>query len=153
VCSSGRGTVKLCGVSQSDINAIDLIGASPDGQWVSFAGRFRGDEFTTVVVPVYGGQPRVLCYNACKARWSPDDASLYLAIGVEPSFPTLVVPLQPGQSYPDFPTGSGDALTAWRKLPNARLLERPDSIPGLDQSTYIVTKLDERRNLFRVPLQ
>ena len=47
---------------------------------------------------------------------------------------------------------SPDALTVWRKLPAARLHERPTSSPGLDESTYIVNKLDVRRNLFRVAL-
>lgn len=33
-----------------------------------------------------------------------------------------------------------------------RIVERPPSIPGLDEATYVVTRLEERRNLFRVPL-
>ena len=143
----GQNRVRL-----SDINAIDFIGTSPDGQWVSFAGRFDGEKFGAMVVQVYGGESKVLCYNVCKPEWSPGAATLYLAIGVEPPRPILVVPLQPGHAFPEFPAGSEDALTAWRKLPSARVIERPVSIPGPDESTYVFTKIEERRNLFRVPL-
>jgi hypothetical protein len=139
-------------VRVSEINAVDVVGASPDGRWVSFGGMFGNGRVAIVVVPVYGGESKVLCYTGCKPAWSPDGASLYLNIGYEPPRPILVVPLQPGHAFPEFPTGSEDALTAWRKLPNARVIERPLSIPGLDESTYVVTKFDDRRNLFRVPL-
>jgi hypothetical protein len=53
--------------------------------------------------------------------------------------------------FTDSPAG-GEALEVWRKLPGARELERPESIPGLDPSTYVERKYEERRNLFRVPL-
>jgi eukaryotic-like serine/threonine-protein kinase len=143
----GQNRVRL-----SDVNAIDFVGTSPDGQWVSFAGRFEGEKFGAMVLPVYGGESKVLCYTACKPEWSPDAATLYLAIGVEPPRPILVVPLQPGHAFPEFPAGSEAALAAWRKLPTARVIDRPSSIPGLDGSTYVFTKIEERRNLFRVPL-
>jgi Tol biopolymer transport system component len=139
-------------VRLSDINVVDVMGISPDGRWVSFAGRFGDYKFGVVSVPVYGGESRVLCYNGCRPTWSPDAATLYLGIGVTPPRPLLVLPLQPGHAFPEFPAGSEDALTAWRKIPGARVIERPLSIPGLDESTYVVTKFDERRNLFRVPL-
>ncbi len=139
-------------VHLSDINAIDVMGTSPDGQWVTFAGRFAGERVAVMVVPVYGGDSRVLCYNDCRPGWSPDAASLYLDIGVEAPRPILIVPLQPGHAFPQFPAKGEEALAAWRKLPTARVIERPDSIPGLDESTYVVTKVEERRNLFRMPL-
>jgi Tol biopolymer transport system component len=143
----GQNRVRL-----SDINAIDLMGTSPDGRWVSVAGRIADDKFGVVVVPAYGGEYKILCYNACRPGWSPDASSLYLGIGVGPPRPILVVPLQQGHVFPEFPDGSGDALTAWRQLPSARMIERPLSIPGLDESTYVIIKSEERRNLFRMPL-
>jgi len=75
-----------------------------------------------------------------------------LAIGAEPPRQTLVLPLQPGHAFPEFPLDDSDAVTAWKKLPTTRLFDRPETVPGLDQSTYVVTKVEERRNLFRVPL-
>jgi serine/threonine protein kinase len=139
-------------VHVSDINAIDVFGTSPDGQWASFAARFGEEGLGVIAVPVYGGEKKVLCYNGCEPDWSPDAASLYLGIGEDTPRPILVVPLQPGHAFPEFPANGGEALAAWRKLPSARIIERPGSIPGLDESTYVVTKFEERRNLFRMPL-
>ena len=143
----GQNRVRL-----SDNNAIEIMGTSPDGRWVSVAGGFGGEQVGVSVVPVYGGESKILCYNGCRLEWSPDAASLYLRIGFQPAGPVLVVPLAPGRAFPEFPSGTADALTAWRKLPDARMIERPTSIPGLDESTYIITKTEERLNLFRVPL-
>jgi hypothetical protein len=53
---------------------------------------------------------------------------------------------------PEFPDDNSEAAAAWRKLPGTRVVEREESIPGLEQSTYVATRFDERRNLFRVPL-
>ena len=136
----------------SDISAVDIMATSPDGQWVTFSGRLDNDRIGIIAAAVYGGESKVLCYALCTPAWSPDGALLYLSMGFEAPRPTLIVPLEPGQPFPAFPGGTTDALTAWRKLPNARLVERPTSIPGLDESTYVVTKSDDRRNLFRVPL-
>jgi hypothetical protein len=86
-----------------------------------------------------------------QTRTDTDFASLYLGIGVEPPRPIPVVPLQLGHVFTEFPA-DGAAVAAWRRLPNARVIERPGSIPGLDESTYVVTKVEERRNLFRAPL-
>jgi hypothetical protein len=140
-------------VRVSDSKTIDFIGTSPDGHWVSFAGSFAGEKLGVVALPVYGGESKVLCYSLCQPEWSPDAASLYLVVGIGTPRSILVLPLQSGHAFPEFPAGSEDALSAWRKLPNARMIQRLPSIPGLDESTYVVTKMDERRNLFRVPLR
>jgi hypothetical protein len=143
----GQNRVRL-----SEVNAIDLMGTSPDGQWVSFAGDFGSEGFGVAALPIYGGEPQVLCYNGCWPAWSPDARSLYFMTGLEPPYPTVVVPLQPGRAFPEFPAAGVDAESAWRKLPTAHAIERPTSVPGRDESTYVVTRTDERRNLFRVPL-
>ena len=136
----------------SATNATEILGTSPDGRWVTFGGDFKGEQFGVWALPVYGGESKVLCRGGCRPQWSPDGASLYLRTGFQASAPALVLPLESGRAFPEFPSGPEDALTAWRKLPGARVVERPASIPGLDETTYIVSKIDERRNLFRVPL-
>ena len=143
----GQNRIRL-----SDTNATEILGTSPDGRWVTFGGGFRNELFGVWAVPVYGGESKVLCYTGCRPQWSPDAATLYLREGFQPTGPVLVVPLESGRPFPQFPSGTEDALSAWRKLPTVRVIERPVSIPGLDEATYIVTKFDERRNLFRVPL-
>ena len=143
----GQNRVRL-----SDINAIDVMGTSPDGQWVIFGGTRGSDRFGVMALPIHGGEPKVLCYALCKPEWSPDAASLYLALGAGSPSPVLVLSLQPGRAFPELSEGTAEALPTWRKLPTARVIERPTSIPGLDESTYVMTKTDERRNLFRVPV-
>jgi Tol biopolymer transport system component len=143
----GQSRVRL-----SDTHVIEIVGTSPDGRWVSFAGGSESEPFGVWAMPVYGGEAKNLCYNGCSPGWSPDAASLYLRIGFQPAGPVLVVPLPSGRAFPEFPVGPGDALTSWRKLPAAHVIERPASIPGLDEGTYIVTKVVEHRNLFRIPL-
>lgn len=142
----GQNRVRL-----SEMHVVDVYGTSPDGQWVILVGRFNDERFGVMVLPVYGGEPRVVCNTRCSPMWSPDQASLYIAIDGETTSPVTIVPLQRGQAFPEFPV-TADGLSAWRTLPTARTVERPTSIPGLDESTYVITRVEERRNLFRVPL-
>ena len=143
----GQNRVRL-----SDNIAVNNIRTSPDGRWTTFLGPLGDDHDGTIAVPVYGGPNKSICYSACEPMWSPDGSLLYLALGFEPPRSVLVIPLPPGQSLPDFPAGDGEALPVWRKLPGVRLLDHEVGIPAGDPSTYVVTKYDERRNLFRVPL-
>lgn len=137
-------------VRVSDRSVVEVLGTSPDGQWVTFGGRLRDDLFGVLAQRVEGGEPRLLCSGMCRPEWSPDGASLYLATVSDSPAPVVVVPLPPGQAFPEFP-GTTDALTHWRTLPAARVVQRPPSTPGLD-STFVERRLEERRNLFRVPL-
>ena len=138
----GKNRVRI-----SDTTAIGRIHMSPDGRWVSFAGGPG-----SIAAPVYGGEPKLLCSRGCEPLWSPDATSVYLGIGIAPPRPILVVPLKGGRMFPDFPADGGEAPAAWRTLPGAREIERVESVPGLDASTYVETRYEERRNLFRVPL-
>jgi len=143
----GQNRVRL-----SDNIAVNTLRTSPDGRWTTFLGPLGDGHEGTIAVPVYGGADKPICYSACEPMWSPDGASLYLGLGFEPRRSVLLIPLPPGRSLPDFPEGTGEALPLWRKLPGVRLLDQQEGIPGLDPATCIVTKYDERRNLFRVPL-
>ena len=138
----GKNRVRISKTSTTLVSAM-----SPDGRWVFFYSAAGG-----TVAPVYGGEAKVLCSRGCEPVWTPDATSLYLNIGIEPPRPVLVIPLKSGQMFPDFPAGGDEALAAWRKLPGVREIERVDSVPGLDGSTYVETRREERRNLFRVPL-
>jgi len=143
----GQNRVRL-----SDKNVVDVIAASPDGQWVIFGGRLKNDQFGVIALPVQGGEPRLLCSVICRPDWSPDGTSLYLSTAVESRGAIIVVALPRGRALPDFPGARLDALTHWRTLPTTRTVERLPSIPGLDASTYVETRTEERRNLFRLPL-
>jgi len=143
----GRNRVHL-----SDIPVINVDRTSPDGEWAIFAGRSSNEPIAVLAVPVAGGEARAICYGGCFPLWSPDAAVLYIGLGLGTPRQTLVLPLERGHAFPAFSTTATDAVTGWRTLAGARLTDRPISIPGLVESTYVVEKLEERRNLYRLAL-
>ena len=65
---------------------------------------------------------------------------------------TLAIPVSAGKSLPDLPA-SGIDLSVRGVAPGAtRLIEHGSISPGPDPSTYLFTKTDLQRNLFRIPL-
>lgn len=64
---------------------------------------------------------------------------------------TVVIPVPPGKSLPDLPADGLD-LTAPVTLPGSRVIDHDLISPGPDPSTYVFTRTDLQRNLFRIPL-
>jgi eukaryotic-like serine/threonine-protein kinase len=143
----GQNRVRL-----SDRSVVDVVATSRDGQWVIFGGRFAENQFGVIALPVQGGEPRLLCSVVCIPEWSPDGASLYLTTVLDAPGPIVVVPLPRGRAFPEFPDTAIDGMTHWRTLPTTRIIQRLRSIPGLDESTYVERRTEERMNLFRLPL-
>jgi len=56
------------------------------------------------------------------------------------------------KSLPDLPASGIDFATAGVQLPGARVIEHVFMSTGPDPSTYVFTKTDLQRNLFRIPL-
>jgi Tol biopolymer transport system component/tRNA A-37 threonylcarbamoyl transferase component Bud32 len=138
-------------VRVSDMNAFEPVHGSPDGRWVTFGASLGGEQSGLIALPLYGGDQKIVCFGVCEPMWSPDGSSLHIAFGIELPRQVLILPLTPGQQFPEFPAGASEALPAWRTLPGAHTIERMETIPGLD-ATYIAQKIEERRNLFRVSL-
>ena len=124
---------------------------SPDGEWVLIlAPATTGRPVVeTVAVPLRGGVPRRLC-DTCRADWSPDGKTFYLSATSDPR--TVAIPVPEGKVLPDFPVGGINMLAAALKLPGAQTIERGLISPGSDPSTYVFTRTDSQRNLFRIPL-
>jgi hypothetical protein len=66
--------------------------------------------------------------------------------------PLVIAPVPGGRTLPGFPAGDRAAFEAWAALPGAESIERDHFVPGSDPATYVFTKSDELRNLFRIPL-
>ena len=66
--------------------------------------------------------------------------------------PLVVAPIPAGLALPEFPSDDRTAFEAWATLPGAESVVQDDFIPGTDPATFVVTKSDELRNLFRIPL-
>jgi hypothetical protein len=130
---------------------------SPDGEWVIIHAPATGDRTVVEVlaVPIRGGVPRRVCDN-CAAGWSQDGKFFYVTGDLKTSTSharrTVAIPVPAGKALPDFSVGGITDLTRAAALPGARTIEEGLISPGSDHSTYVVTKTDSQRNLFRIPL-
>jgi hypothetical protein len=127
-------------------SVLDKFGVSPDGEWV--IAFLPGD--ATIAVPIHGGAPRRICAGRCFPTWSSDGSFLY--VGYPGGGKTHAIPMPAGQSLPDLPAAGIDAAAGVVGLPGAWMIEHGSISPGPDPSTYVFTKTDLQRNLFRIPL-
>ena len=146
---------------------LDKFSVSPDGEWVTLFSPDAGEDGSpaTVAVPVRGGAFRRICAYQCPVFWSSDGRIFYIAIDRSTlwapraswarSAPfvgrTLAIPVPAGQSLPNLPA-AGLRLAEEVALPGIRVIEHGAISPGSDASTYVFTKTDLQRNLFRIPL-
>jgi hypothetical protein len=139
--------IKKDGTGRSHVTAgtvLDKFGLSPDGKWmiVELAGS------GTFAVPVDGGAPTRICARVCPSTWSSDGRWLYVAAAATGK--TYVIPVPSGRSLPVLPAEGVDRYAAGR--PEVRIISNGPISPGADPSTYVFTKTDLQRNLFRIPL-
>jgi len=128
---------------------------SPDGEWVIIkAPATSGNPVAeTLAVPIRGGSPRPVCSgdaDTCVAGWSPDGNFFY--VGSRQTRRTFAVPVPAGKALPDFSGGGITDLKRAVALPGVQTIEEGLISPGSDPSTYLFTKEDSQRNLFRIPL-
>jgi Tol biopolymer transport system component len=147
--NNGLVRIKKDGTGRERITAVsvlDKFGVSPDGEWVIANVPGVG----TVAVPIHGGAPRTICVPGCYPTWSSDGKLLYVAY--PGTGKTLAIPVPAGKSLPDLPSAGLDASAGVVELPGAWIVEHGSISPGPDPSTYVFTRADLQRNLFRVPL-
>jgi eukaryotic-like serine/threonine-protein kinase len=134
---------------------------SPDGEWVIIHAPATSDHpvLETLAVPIRGGVPRTVCRtdaDTCTAGWSPDGRFFYVGSDrkTSPSFPrrTFAIPVPAGEALPDLSAGGIEDLKRAASAPGARTIEEGLISPGSDPSTYVFTRTDSQRNLFRIPL-
>jgi eukaryotic-like serine/threonine-protein kinase len=150
--TDGTGRERIS--TESILNKGDV---SPDGEWVIIhAPRTTKDAaLATRAVPIHGGVPRNLCVT-CSARWSPDGTFFY--VGSDRSAfststgRTLAIHVPAGESLPDLPAAGISAADGAVGLPGAVTIAHGLISPGPDPSTYLFTRTDSQRNLFRIPL-
>ena len=141
--------IKKDGTGRSRVTAatvMEKFGLSPDGKWVIALLAGSG----TFAVPVDGGAPTRICARVCPSTWSSDGRWLYVGAPVATG-KTYAIPVPSGRSLPDLPAEGIDPGAAVG-VPGARIIEHGSISPGADPSTYVFTKTDLQRNLFRIPL-
>ncbi|MET0213854.1 MAG: hypothetical protein ABW292_12660, partial [Vicinamibacterales bacterium] len=109
----------------------------------------------TLAVPVNGGASRIICF-ACSATWSADGKFFYVGNNLSASATsvgkTLAIPVPAGKSLPDLPAAGISVADGAVELRGAVTIEDGLIVPGPDPSTYLFTRADSQRNLFRIPL-
>jgi len=156
--------IKTDRTSFERIPTVSFLGkgdVSPDGEWVIIHAPATSDDpvMETLAVPIRGGVPRTVCRSDsdnCTAGWSPDGNFFYVGSDrkTSPSFPrrTFAIPVPAGKALPDLSLGGITDRRRAVSLPGARTIEEGLISPGSDPSTYVFTKTDSQRNLFRIPL-
>jgi hypothetical protein len=153
--------IKKDGSGRERMTAVPILekfGVSPDGEWVIVFALGVGEDSApaTLAVPLDGGAPRKVCTAFCRAVWSSDGRFFYVAAdrGASVISPgkTLAIPVPVGKSLPDLPDSGVDLVAGGIELPGAQVIEHDPLSPGRDPSTYVFTKTDLQRNLFRIPL-
>jgi len=145
---------------------LDKFGVSPDGQWVVVfspgSGGIPGAPGATLAVPTRGGAPRPICPGGdCLATWSSDGRFFYVlnyiansrSSSVLTQGKALAIPVPAGKSLPDLPAGGLDLTAPETAVPGVRVIDHYVISPGPDPTTYVFTKTDLQRNLFRIPLR
>ena len=128
------------------MTVLDKFGVSPDGEWV--VAQIPGA--ATIAVPVQGGASRNICVVRCFPTWSSDGRFLY--VGYPSAQKTFVFPVPAGELLPDLSAAGFNPAAGVVGLPGARTIDHVAIFPGPDQSTYVFTRTDLQRNLFRIPL-
>jgi hypothetical protein len=113
----------------------------------------------TLAVPIRGsGAPRKICAPACQAGWSSDGKFFYVSLDpsavTSPGTPgkVLAIHVPAGKALPELPVSSINVAAAVAELPGTRVIEHGSLLTGPDPSTFVFTKTDLQRNLFRIPL-
>jgi Tol biopolymer transport system component len=146
--------IKLDGTELLQIPTVSFLekgDVSPDGEWVIIYAQSTGErpDFEALAVPIRGGTPIKVCGNGCSATWSADGKFFYVG---STAGRTFALPVPAGKALPQLPVGGINILDRTAGLPGAVTIEGGLISPGSDPSTYVFTKTDSQRNLFRIPL-
>ena len=144
------------------VPVLDKGGVSPDGEWVLVGSPGAGADAipATLAVPIRGNAPaRKICAPTCQAGWSSDGKFFYVSLdpsaaAISPGTPgkVLAIPVPAGKALPELPASGINVAAAVAGLPGTRVIEHGSLLTGPDPSTFVFTKTDLQRNLFRIPL-
>lgn len=142
-------------VSANPVVRFETVSA--DGKWAVAEAPTRDDETPRGVFAyrVDDGTAKRVCYNLCLVRWTGDGKFLYFGLpggGVSRNYKTFVVPLHPGESFPDLPAAG---IKSESDLAHVRGVKVVDDLihPGPDVFHYAFDRSTEHRNIYRIPIR
>jgi len=152
--SNSLSRIKLDGTHRELATATPILtfhAVSRDGEWAVVGVSGDDGRIQAAALPIRGGPSRIIC-NYCQTMWSPDGKFFYVRLAPTLTLPerTMAFPLQTPNSLPDLPAGG--IFSDWVPPAGVKIVERAVMYPGPDPSTYVFTKTDLQRNLFRIPL-
>jgi eukaryotic-like serine/threonine-protein kinase len=135
---------------------IELESVSPDGAWAVAQVAVARDDTPRAIIayPVRGGPPLRICRVLCSVSWTSDGKFVYVYLlgtsRLNAAGKTFIIPLRPGNSFPQLPTAGVASEADLAALPGVKTAEGFVS-PGPDVSHYAFTVQNVHRNLYRVP--
>jgi serine/threonine protein kinase/Tol biopolymer transport system component len=139
---------------------LDILAVSPDGRWFVAAAPISGQEHTAAVsaFPVDGGAAVRVCLGYCTLSWDATGKFMYIY------FPELregiyPLPVQHATGLPKLPQAgiaqvedfaNAKAAAAILENVNSAFLENATS--AVTPTFYAFTRVNTRRNLYRIPL-
>jgi len=133
---------------------VGLVGVSRDGRWL--LARFPSAAGTSLMgVPLRGGslvRIAVGDVNESLLKWSADGRTMLLSVPAVPSGAAYIVPLMPGQMFPQIPRGGFQSEAGVAKLPGAVRIPAADAAPGPTPNVYAFSRPTVQRNLYRIPI-
>ncbi len=135
---------------------IELESVSPDGRWVVAQVAVASDEIPRAIVayPTQGGPPLRLCRILCSVSWTSDGKFVYVYLlgtsRLNDTGKTFIIPLRPGNPFPQLPTAGVGSEADLAALPGVKTAEGVVS-PGPDVSHHAFTRQSVHRNLYLIP--
>lgn len=118
-------------ISSAPIKSIDSV--SPDGRWITVTVTTGDVAPHALALPLDGTAPRPICGNHCYAAWSTDGTAMrftYVNSGK-----VVILPIRPGQVFPDLPPAGSRSISDLEHLTGARVIEGGDVIRMIEGTT------------------
>jgi Tol biopolymer transport system component len=132
----------------------DFQGVSPGRRWIVAEVPGVDRKLAPVMaIPLDGGAPLRICAGFCVPKWSTDGKFLFVPVedaSRTSSGRSLAIPLGPGESLPDLPTGGLAPSAKPDVVPGAESVGRAELAPGNDPEHYAWVNTTVHRNLYRV---
>ena len=143
--ADGTGRTRITSETILDVRAV-----SPDARWIVAVTKGPDEEHTvaTKAFAVNGGRVVPLCFGFCRLNWDNSGKVFYLALSLDGG--SYVLPVLHDTGLPKLPAAG---ISRPEDFTNAKSAAIPWFVESAaSPSVYAYTRLNTRRNLYRIPL-
>ena len=130
---------------------LELYSIAPDGKWASVWAQLEGTEAHEFVVPLSGGNPKLICTGFCGGSWNVDGRIFVLNAYAMDGVFTMLANV-PAGGIPPLPPGGVQSRADMERVKGARVFDGA-MVPGPLPGQLAFQRADVHRNLYRVPLE